>query len=152
MWRTWNPWREMGELRRELERVFDEFRLVDWPRWRSAFLPGRAARSYPLLNVYEEPDAVYVEALAPGLDTDSLEVSVRGNVLTLAGEKKPLEGVKDEAYHRCERATGKFVRTLQLTAEVDEDKVEAKYENGILTVTMPKSEKAKPKQIPVTVS
>ncbi len=152
MARRWNPWREFEELRRELDRVFEDFWPTGWPRWGAAFLPGRAARGYPLLNVYEDTDAVYVEALAPGLDTDSLEVSVTGNVLRLAGEKKPLEGVKDEDYHRCERSTGKFVRTLQLDAEVDANKVKAKYENGIVTVTLPKSEKAKPKQIPVSVS
>jgi HSP20 family protein len=142
----------MGALRQELERVFDDYWPAGWPRRRSAFLPGRAARAYPLVNVYEDPEAVYVEALAPGLDADSLDVSVRGNTLTLAGEKKPLEGVPDEAYHRSERATGRFVRTLQLDADVDAEKVEARYENGIVTITLPKSEKAKPKQIPVSVS
>lgn len=152
MARRWNPWREFEELRWELDRVFEDFWPAGWPRWSAAFLPGRAARGYPLLNVYEDTDAIHVEALAPGLDTDSLEVSVTGNVLRLAGEKKPLEGVKDEDYHRSERATGKFVRTLQLDAEVDANKVKAKYENGIITVTLPKSEKAKPKQIPVSVS
>ncbi len=148
----WNPWREMSSLRRELDRVFDDYWPASWPRLRSAFLPGRAARGYPLVNVYEEPDHVTVEGLAPGLDPDSVDVSVQENVLTLSGEKKSLDDVPGEAFHRSERAAGKFVRTIRLDTDVDVENVDASYENGILTVTLPKSQKAKPKQIEVKVS
>ncbi|MFH2002255.1 MAG: Hsp20/alpha crystallin family protein, partial [Planctomycetota bacterium] len=85
------------------------------------------------------------------LDTESLEVYVKNNTLTLSGEKKPLTEIRPEAYHRNERAAGKFMRTVQLGTYVDENNVSASYQNGILSVTLPKSEKAKPKQIPVTV-
>jgi HSP20 family protein len=150
MWRTWRTLPELDQLRREVDRVFDGY----WPSWgrlRSAFLPGQSMRSYPLVNVYEDENAVHVEALAPGLDTEELKVSVQGNVLTLSGEKKPLPGVKAEQYHRNERATGKFVRTFSLNTEVDADNVNASYANGILTVTLPKHEKAKPKEVAVSV-
>ena len=101
--------------------------------------------------MYEDPEVVRVEALAPGLDPQSLEVTLKGSSLLLRGEKKPLEGVKREAYHRSERATGKFARTLEIESEVDEEKVTADYRNGILVVTLPKSERARPKKITVSV-
>ena len=90
MWRNWNPWREMDALRREVDRVFQSFGRREPARLPSAFLPGRAARGYPLINIHEDADSVCVEALAPGLDTESIGVSVQGNVLTVTGEKKPL--------------------------------------------------------------
>lgn len=150
LWSDWNPWRELDTLRREVDRVFEGFR-PGWNRVRSAFLPGRSSRGYPLLNVYEDSETMWVEALAPGLDPDSLDVSVKGDTLRIAGEKAPLEGVKPEQYHRNERATGRFARTLQLDTEIAQDQVEAAYENGILTVTLPKSEEARPKKIAVDV-
>jgi HSP20 family protein len=76
-----------------------------------------------------------------------------GNTLSIAGEKRRVAGdVKPEAFHRSERATGKFVRHIELPVEVDENKVQADYKNGLLTVTLPKTERAKPKQIAVQVS
>jgi HSP20 family protein len=152
MSRGWNLWRELDDLRREVDRVFDGFGSRRRGQLPAAFLPGRAARAYPLMNVYEDPAAVTVEALAPGLDPDSLGLSVRDHTLVLEGEKPGPGEVPAEAYHRRERATGTFVRTLPLETEIDADRVEAKYENGILTVTLPKSESAQPKRIPVDVS
>jgi HSP20 family protein len=151
MWKNWDFFRDIDGLHREIDRIFEDF----WPsgrgRYRSTFLPGRSARTYPLLNIYEEADSITVEALAPGLDMETLDVSVKGNTLTISGEKKPLGAVKRETYHRSERATGKFVRTLQLNTDVDEDKGKARYENGLLTITLSKAKSAKPKQIKVKV-
>ena len=149
MWRNWNIFHEIDDLHREIDRLVGSYRSEGRGRMRSSFLPGVSARGYPMMNVYEEKDAIVVEALAPGLDVDSLEISVSGNTLTLSGAKKPLPDVKPEAYHRNERAAGRFVRTLQLGSEVDENKGKASYENGILTVTLPKAERAKPKKIKV---
>ena len=148
---TWNPFREMEALRREIDRVFDGHGLNRPSLFRSSFLPGRAARAYPLTNVSEDAESVYVEALAPGLSPESIDVSVQGDTLRIAGEKQPHEGVKPEAFHRSERSAGKFVKTLTVGGEVDADKVKASYEDGILSITLPKSEKAKPKQITVQV-
>jgi len=148
----WSPWQTLETLRRELDRVFDESGTRNEPSFRTAFLPGRAARRYPLTNLYEDKDAVYLEALAPGVDPATLEVSVVGNTLSIIGEKRRVAGdVKPEAFHRSERATGKFVRHLQLPVEVDENTVHADYKDGLLVVTLPKGEKAKPKQIAVQV-
>jgi len=147
-----NPWQTLEALRRELDRVFDGTETRNEPFFRTAFLPGRAARRYPLINLYEDKDAVYLEALAPGVDPATLSLSVVGNTLSITGEKRRVAGdVKPEAFHRSERATGKFVRHLQLPVEVDEGKVRADYKDGLLLITLPKAEKAKPKQIAVQV-
>jgi HSP20 family protein len=148
-----NPWQTLEALRRELDRVFDETGTRNEPFFRTAFLPGRAARRYPLTNLYEDKDTVYLEALAPGIDPATLNLSVVGNTLSIEGEKRRVAGdVKPEAFHRSERATGKFVRHLQLPVEVDENKVHADYKDGLLIVRLPKAEKAKPKQIAVQVN
>jgi HSP20 family protein len=148
-----NPWQTLEALRRELDRVFDETGTRNEPFFRTAFLPGRAARRYPLTNLYEDKDTVYLEALAPGIDPATLNLSVVGNTLSIEGEKRRVAGdVKPEAFHRSERATGKFVRHLQLPVEVDENRVHADYKDGLLIVRLPKAEKAKPKQIAVQVN
>jgi len=148
----WNPWQTLEAMRREIDRVFDENGSRSEPSFRAAFLPGRAARRYPLINLYEDKEAVYVEALAPGIDPGTLNLSVQGNTLSIAGEKRRVAGdVQPEAFHRSERATGKFVRHIELPVEVDENKVRADYQHGLLNITCPKAEKAKPKQIAVQV-
>ena len=150
----WNPWQVMDALRREIDQSFERTG-VQLPPFRTAFLPGRAAREYPLINLHEDKDTVYIEALAPGLDPASLNVSVVRNILTLSGEKpRVATEVKPEAFHREERAAGKFVRNIELPVEieVDESKVKAEYKNGLVLVTLSKAEKAKPRQISVQVA
>jgi HSP20 family protein len=149
----WNPWQGLDVLRRDIDRAFEDFGFRTEPFSRAAFLPGRAARRYPLVNLHEDQDNVYIEALAPGVDPASLSLSVLRNVLTISGEKRRVPGdIKPEAFHRSERATGKFVRNIELPVEVDENKVKADYENGLLMVTLPKAEQAKPRQISVQVA
>jgi HSP20 family protein len=148
-WRS--PWDELEALRRDLDRALglETGRRSSTPR--VAFLPGRSARAYPLTNVSEDADNVYVQALAPGLDTDKLELTVLGNTLTISGVKKGNPDVKPEAYHRSERAAGRFVRSIELPTEVDNDKVSARYANGLLTITLPRAAAARPKQVQVTL-
>ncbi len=144
---------DLDALRREIDRTFEEFWSDRPPRtWRGAFLPGRAARQYPLVNLTEDEGNLYVEALAPGVDPRTLDLSVVQSTLTIKGEKPGLAQVSAEAYHRNERAAGRFVRTIELPAEVDPAKIHADYRNGLLLVTLPKSEKAKPKQISISVA
>ncbi len=142
-------WSELERMRAEMDRLLEQTGAVS--PWRLAFLPGTAARRYPLLNVGETEHGYRVVALAPGVDPGALEVTVKGNVLTLAGEKRPTEGVKPEEYHRSERSVGRFVRTLELPSDVDPDKVKATYTNGLLTIDLEKHEAARPRQIPVQV-
>lgn len=147
---SWNPFRELDALRREVDRLFSDFGRGSDP-FRVAFLPGRTARGYPLLNVSEEAERLVVEAVAPGLDPDTINVSLKGRALVLSGEKKPLPEIPREAYHRSERAAGRFVRTIQLDADIDAAHVEADYQDGILTILLPKSEQARPRQVEVKV-
>lgn len=146
----WNPFTDMEALRQEIDRAFEQFSFE--PSSRVAFLPGREPRRYPLINLLEDKENLYVEALTPGVDPQSLNVTVMQNRLTLSGEKGGVGNIKPEAFHRNERASGKFVRTIDLPVEVDEGKIQAEYKNGLLVVTLPKAEKAKPKQISVKVA
>jgi HSP20 family protein len=149
----WNPFADVDALRREIGRVFEDFGIEQWPAHRVAFLPGREPRRYPLVNLLEDKDHVYVEALTPGVDPQSMNVTALQNRLTISGDKvKVAEDIKPEAFHRNERASGKFVRTIDLPVEIDEARIQAEYKNGLLVVTLPKAEKAKPKQINVKVA
>lgn len=141
--RFFDPLTEYNVLRREIDRVFEGFRGTEAHPTRRAF---------PLANVREDDDAIVVEALAPGLDPATLQVSVLRNQLTLSGEKPGLVAdVKPENVHRNERGAGKFTRSFTLPVEVDADRVSAQYRNGVLTLTLPKAETAKPRRIAVAV-
>jgi len=148
---VWEAFAEMEALRREMERRFTDAGPGYGRAPRVAFLPGRGARQYPLVNVSEDEQNVYIEALAPGVDPKSLDLSVMEGALTIKGEKPGLAQVSAEAYHRNERAAGRFVRTVELPLVVDAGKVSADYRNGLLLVTLPKAESALPRQVPITV-
>jgi HSP20 family protein len=152
MFSAWDPLRQLEALRREIERVFGEADLREWrfPFSPISFLPGRAARVYPLLNLNEDKDAFHVVGLAPGADPESINIEVLGDQLTISGDKPVADSsVSTEAYHRNERAAGRFVRTVTLPGDVDQDKITASYKEGLLHVALPKAEAAKPKQIEV---
>ncbi len=148
--RFWDDaFRELEALRDEIFRSFDSF-FASRPQL--AFLPGISARSYPLLNIYEDAETFKVHAIAPGLDKEKLDVSVLGNQLTISGEKKKIDkDIKAEQWHRRERAEGRFIRTIELPSDIDEEKVEATYKNGILEIVLPKAEDARPKKVNVLV-
>jgi len=113
---AWNP---MEALRRDIDRAFQNAGFTNAPSFRTAFLPGRAARRYPLINLAEDRDHVYIEALAPGLNPDAIDLAVVRNVLTISGEKqRHPEAIKPEAFHRSERSAGRFVRTIELPAAI----------------------------------
>jgi HSP20 family protein len=150
---TWNPSNVMEALRRDVERAFGNGSGANEPFSRVAFLPGRAARRYPMINLSEDRDYVYVEALAPGVDVESLSLAVIRNVLSISGEKRRTpDTIPPEAFHRNERAAGKFVRTVDLPVAVDAEQVTAAYQHGLLLVTLAKAAAAKSKQITVTVT
>jgi HSP20 family protein len=149
----WNPFEDLEALRQEIDRAFEGFGAGQEPSPQVAFLPGRGPRRYPLINLLEDRDHLYIEALTPGVDPQSLNVTVMQNRLTVSGEKTRIAGeVKPEAFHRSERASGKFVRTVDLPVEVDEGAIQAEYKNGLLVVTITKAEKAKPRQINVKIT
>ncbi len=145
---------EMDTLRRELDRLFTNVAAPPWQR--VAFPPRRGARPYPLVNLREDGDHLYLEALMPGVDPATLDVQLVRDTVTVRGEKPRWPaGVatpQDEAYHRSERAAGTFVRTITLPADVDDKGIAATYEHGVLRVTLPKTESAKPRRIAVTAA
>jgi HSP20 family protein len=142
----WQPgetvWNQLQQLQGEMNRLFSRWG-EDGGRWL-----GLTA-GYPAVNVWEDNDQVYVEAELPGLDLKGLEIYVTGgNQLTLKGERKvsvPEKGV----WHRQERNYGSFSRTLTLPYNVDPDRVDARFENGVLLVKLPKHESARPRKISV---
>ena len=149
---VYDPFRELERFRRESGRGGATGAELAGRHWRLAFLPGRAARQYPLVNVHDDGETFTVEALAPGLDPVHLEVTVVRNTLTIAGEKPGPANVPPERIHRSERAAGRFVRTVELPTELDADRVNAQYKNGLLLVSVPRSESAKPRRVSVQAS
>jgi len=131
-----NLWREMDGFRSEVDRLFGRQLL------------GAAAVA-PALNVWEDETAFYVEADLPDVPADKLDITVKeGTRLTLTGERKPTDP-PNAVWHRQERFAGTFTRELTLPTPVDADKVEARFEHGVLKLTLPKSEAARPRKITV---
>jgi len=132
----------------EVDRIQDEFARL-FGRLGSFAAPTGGGVSTPLLNVWEDDHALYAEADLPGLDPAKLDVFVtEGNQLTITGERTAPE-VKGATWVRQERPFGQFTRVVGLQVLVDADKVAANYENGVLRLTLPKSEAAKPRKIAV---
>jgi HSP20 family protein len=150
MMRTWDIFKEMDQLHREIDGLFGNYgrgRLLG-----PAFAPGLGASHYPKINLREDEEYVYVEALLPGVDPDKLDMSLLGNTLTLAGERPVAESSeKKQTWHRQERGTGKFLRTIELPVDVEPKNVKAECRNGLLRVTLPKAAEAKPKKISVKI-
>lgn len=141
------PWRERKELdtfKREIDRIFDRF--LSW----SPFEREVSELSwYPSVDVSETPTDVIVKAEIPGVDPKDIEVTICGDSLTIKGERKKEEEQKDENYHRIERSYGAFARTLKLPVEVDQEKAEAVYKDGVLKLTLPKIKPEPAKKIEI---
>ncbi|MDI6795311.1 MAG: Hsp20/alpha crystallin family protein [Desulfatibacillaceae bacterium] len=145
--RTFFPWSGTGNPLSQLERLS---RQLDGLMGERGQLFGWAPVSgvFPLANVTESPDAFFVRAELPGLGADQIDISITGNTLSISGQR----AIPDEegaSYHRRERKAGAFSRMITLPGDVDTEKVSARSVNGVLTVTLPKSEAAKPRQIKV---
>ena len=149
----WRPFTDLTRWERDMERMMDSFfdrRMRSWwpERW---FKTEGALTGAPALDVYEEKDEIVVKAELPGLEKDNVEVNLSDHTLTIKGEKKKEEEVKEEDYYRSERSYGKFVRSLQLPTEVKADAIKASFKNGVLEVRLPKTEAAKSREIKVKV-
>ncbi len=126
-------------LGRELDRLFG---------LATPGLLGFAAPAFPALNVWEDADTLFVEAELPGLRMEDLEILIQGDELTLRGTRRPVEET-NASFLRRERPNGEFVRYVTLPFEVNADQVEATLRDGVLTIRMPKSERAKARKIQV---
>ena len=142
----WPGFGRLTNLRDEIDRLF-EAPLTELART-SQLLSGWT----PALDVFEDKDNVYVRAEVPGMRKEEIEVSLHNGSLSISGERKSEEKFKDAEVYRGERFFGRFQRTVTLPTPVAADKVKAQYKDGLLTITLPKTEEAKPKHIDVNVS
>jgi HSP20 family protein len=144
---AWHPLRELGNLESRLERLFG-----------SALAPRKGeketmtvAQWTPLVDISEDAKEYLVKAELPELKKEEIKVSVENGELTISGERRIEKEEKDRKYHRIERSYGSFLRSFSLPEMVSAEKVSADFKDGVLTVHLPKDEKAKPKTIEVKV-
>jgi HSP20 family protein len=137
----WEPVREMMTLREAMDRLFDD-----------AFtrpLSSRDGWSTPAIDMYQTDDEIVVKAMLPGMKADDVQINVTGDMLTLRGEMKHEQEKNEKSWHIREHRFGRFERSIPLPMQVMADRANAEFENGILTVTLPKAEEVKPKTITV---
>lgn len=137
-------------LRHEMDRLFDSFLRDPWGAWDWPF--GAARGWAPAIDVAESDQEVTVRAEVPGIDPKDLDISITGNQLVLAGEKKESSERKDKDFYHCESRYGSFRRAIPLPDVVDTQKVDASYANGVLTIRLAKTPAATPKRIEVKVN
>ncbi len=141
-WHSWeSPFHQLEHMRHEVDRLFHA--LSSSARRE----PGTGV--FPAMNVTQDADNFYARAELPGVKASDLEISALGNKLTLSGKREIPAESESVSYHRREREEGSFNRSITLPSQVDVERVEATYTNGILTITLPKTEAAKPKQIAI---
>lgn len=141
---SWDPFRELETLQRRMSRLFAETYGPGLAPWRAGV--------YPLLNISEDHDCVYVRAELPGIQPEELEITIHEGNLILRGERKIPAEEKQVNYHRRERESGYFRRVVRLPSPANPDKVEAACKDGILTIKLAKPEETKPRQIQVKVA
>jgi HSP20 family protein len=143
----WDPFRDLAEVQERVNRVLGEFyggRGQDDVMRRGAWIPP--------VDIYEGNNhEMIIKAELPDIRREDIDIRVEDNTLTITGEKKVDEDVKQEQFHRVERVYGNFTRSFSLPATIDTEKVKADYRNGVLTIVLPMREEAKPKQIQVQV-
>jgi HSP20 family protein len=142
-----DPFRDLSTIQERMNQIFED--ALARNRGREEGI--RSGMWTPAVDIYENTDSVVVKAELPGVEKDQISVEVKDGILSLRGERKFEKEVKEESYHRIERAYGSFQRSFSLPVSVDQEKVTAKFRDGVLEVKLPKKEQAKPKQIKVNV-
>jgi len=143
---TWPTWGRLSDLREEIGRLF-EAPFSELART-SQLLSGWT----PAIDMHEDKDNVIVKAELPGMKKEDIDVSLHDGMLSISGERKSEKEFENAEVYRAERFVGRFQRSLTLPAPVAADKVKAQYKDGVLTITLPKTEEAKPKHIDVNPS
>lgn len=141
----YNPFKDLRTMQEEMNHLLD----LAWNRESGEDL--KEGIWQPPVDIYEDRDSVVIKAEVPDIDQKDIEVKIENNTLTLRGERKQNLEVKKENYHRVERYYGTFQRSFTLPHTIDQEKVEAACDKGVLTVVLPKKEETKPKQIKVEV-
>jgi HSP20 family protein len=140
------PFNEINRIRNEIFRIFEDPLGFGSPA--STLFEGWT----PAVDVHEQRDTITVRAELPGMKKEDIEVTVVGDTITISGERKQEEEKQEGETYRSERFLGRFQRSITLPAEVDPNKVQATYKDGVLTINLPKSEQAKRKQIDIKTS
>ena len=141
----YNPFQELRSMQEQMNRLLD----MAWSRETGEEL--KEGIWQPAVDIYEDEDMVVIKAELPGVEQKDIEVKIEDNTLVLRGERKHDMSIKKENYHRVERYYGSFQRTFSLPHTIDQEKVKATCDNGVLTVNLPKKEETKPKQITVEI-
>lgn len=141
----WTPFKDVLGLQDEMNRLFNTYFA------RSSEKEGPSYLWHPVVDISETEEEIKVTAELPGVDKANVKISLQDNVLTLQGEKRQEEEEKAKNYHRVERTYGTFQRSFSLSASVKTDEVKANYKDGVLIITLPKSEEAKPREIDISV-
>ena len=141
----WEPVREMMTLREAMDRLFDDA----FTRPFSLTREGGSTWSSPAIDMYQTDNEVVVKAALPGFKPEEVQINVTGDILTIKGEVKHEEEKKDRSWHIREQRWGSFERSVRLPTGVISDRAKADFQNGILTITLPKSEEVKPRTITV---
>ena len=145
----WEPFRDLAGLQDRMNRLFDEsFRGARTGTADEWALGGSWA---PAVDIYEQDGNIVMKAELPGVDPKAVDIRLENNTLTLRGERKLDKEVKEDSYHRVERAYGAFSRSFTLPTVVDQGNIKAEYRDGVLKLTLPKREEAKPRQIQINV-
>lgn len=144
--KKWEPFGDMLSLREEIDDLFNDF----FRRVPSEGFP-RESLWYPAIDIQETEDSFELSAELPGMKKEDIRISFSDGRLTMEGERKFEKEEKSKTFHRIERSYGKFKRIISMPREVEADKAKASYEQGILTISLPKSEKAKPREIGISV-
>jgi len=142
----WDPFRDLLSIQDRMNKLFEQSLS------RSRTEEGIAASTWtPAVDIYETPETVVMKAELPGLSRDDIEIQIRDNTLTLKGERRFAKDVQQENYLRIERAYGAFQRSFTLPATIQRENIRAVFLDGVLELTLPKAEEAKPKKIAIEV-
>ena len=144
----WNPIRDFSVLQNQMNRLFQDAMGT----WLGDSEGRGTAHWVPLVDIYETDNDLIVRAELPGVDPQMVDVRVENNVLTIRGERPFEQNVQQENYHRQERSYGTFARSFTLPASINSEKIRAEYRDGILNLTLPKAENAKPKKIQIAAA
>lgn len=148
-----NPMRQLVEVEREFNRLFKDFEHkfgFGYDKEYNEELDN--AVWAPLTDVYEDSENFKLKLDLPGIQKEDVKISYADGRINITGERKQEKDTENFKYHRVERSYGKFFRSFELPKDIDEEKISADFSNGQLTIAIPKSEKAKPKEIPVNIS